>query len=66
MITEPGVAKTLDFGIAKWTLQEASELTQTDELVGTPSYMSPEQCLGSTAVDGRADIYALGCVMYEA
>jgi serine/threonine protein kinase len=65
MITEPGVAKTLDFGIAKWSLQEANDLTKTDEIVGTPSYMSPEQCMGSTELDRRADIYALGCVMYE-
>jgi serine/threonine protein kinase len=66
MITEPGNAKTLDFGIAKWTLEDASDLTKSDEVLGTPSYMSPEQCLGSTDLDGRADIYALGCVMYEA
>jgi serine/threonine protein kinase len=66
MITGPGNAKTLDFGIAKWTLQDANDLTKSGEVLGTPSYMSPEQCLGSTDLDGRADIYALGCVMYEA
>jgi serine/threonine protein kinase len=65
IITDEGMAKALDFGIAKWALQEAADLTKSDELVGTPSYMSPEQCLG-TALDKRADIYALACVMYEA
>jgi serine/threonine protein kinase len=64
IITDEGTVKALDFGIAKWALQEA-DLTKSDEVVGTPSYMSPEQCLG-TALDKRADIYALACVMYEA
>jgi tRNA A-37 threonylcarbamoyl transferase component Bud32 len=58
--------KLLDFGIAK--LEEVSSMlhsvTQTGVVVGTPSYMSPEQCRG-VAVDHRADLYALGCVIYE-
>ena len=58
-------AKIVDFGIAK---RQASDIrvTQTGEVFGTPLYMSPEQCLGTTAVDARSDIYSLGCVIYEA
>jgi serine/threonine protein kinase len=55
--------KVLDFGIAK--LQESSSnLTQTDTIVGTPRYMSPEQCLGQT-LSGSSDIYSFGVVLYE-
>lgn len=59
-------AKVLDFGLAK--LREAPELNQvtgTGQVVGTPYYMAPEQIHGH-AVDGRADVYSLGAVMYEA
>ena len=63
-ITDAGAVKILDFGCAKWILQEQNLLTSTDESVGTPAYMSPEQCLGKP-VDARSDIYAFGCVMYE-
>lgn len=60
-------AKLVDFGIAKVlpTQGAASKLTQTGEIFGSPQYMSPEQCLGNP-LDARSDIYALGCVMYEA
>ncbi len=59
-------AKVLDFGLAK--LREAPELNQvtgTGQVVGTPYYMAPEQIHGH-AVDGRADVYSVGAVMYEA
>lgn len=68
--TQDGVdyVTVVDFGIAKILPQEDSSkmhLTKTGDVFGTPLYMSPEQCLGHP-VDARADIYALGCVMYEA
>ncbi len=58
--------KIVDFGIAKnpSTDKEHSKITSTGEVVGTPSYMSPEQCTGKE-LDARSDIYAIGCVMYE-
>ncbi|MBZ0184906.1 MAG: protein kinase, partial [Candidatus Obscuribacterales bacterium] len=59
--------KIVDFGVAKLDdLGPAMQmLTQTGEVFGSPSYMSPEQCKG-LPVDARSDIYSLGCVMYEA
>ncbi len=58
--------KLLDFGIAKLTAQGAATgMTQTGAVMGTPTYMSPEQCRGSGDVDARADLYSLGCIFYE-
>lgn len=60
--------KLVDFGIAKFVQsagRDAHSLTKTGEVFGSPVYMSPEQCMGR-AVDGRADIYSLGCLMFEA
>ena len=58
--------KIVDFGIAKNpnTEKERLKITCTGEVIGTPRYMSPEQCTGKE-LDARSDIYALGCVMYE-
>jgi serine/threonine protein kinase len=65
MIVDGGMVKVLDFGIA--ILRGAGalpRLTQVDRTVGTPAYMSPEQCLGQ-AVTSASDIYSLGCLLYE-
>jgi serine/threonine-protein kinase len=55
--------KVTDFGIAKVTTS-GDHLTMTGSLLGTPSYMSPEQARGSQ-LDGRSDLFAVGCVLYE-
>src|SRR5262245_34907755 len=59
--------KVLDFGIAKLAsfVNSSGMLTHTGALLGTPDYMSPEQCRGAGAVDSRADIYSLGCILFE-
>ena len=58
--------KLLDFGIAKLTdVGMAGTATKTGAVMGTPTYMSPEQCRGTGEVDARADIYSMGCVLYE-
>ena len=56
--------KVLDFGIA-WQDGNVQRLTLTGGLVGTPGYMAPEQASATREIDGRADIYALGCVLFE-
>ena len=59
--------KLLDFGIAKLMegKQPGDVQTRTDAVLGTPAYMSPEQCRGANKVDGRADVYSLGVMLYE-
>jgi tetratricopeptide (TPR) repeat protein len=60
--------KILDFGTAKLLPSEGIEqqyLTRTGEVFGSPLYMSPEQCMG-LSLDPRSDVYAMGCLMYEA
>ncbi|MBY0551705.1 MAG: serine/threonine-protein kinase [Candidatus Obscuribacterales bacterium] len=57
--------KVVDFGIARLTGDGSSQsLTNTDSMLGSPAYMSPEQCQAAK-VDVRSDVYSLGCVMYE-
>jgi serine/threonine protein kinase len=63
---EEDFVKVLDFGLVKHIESEAEqELTKAGLFMGSPKYMAPEQIRGEDAVDGRADIYALGVVMYE-
>ena len=62
-----GLVRLMDFGIAKIEGGDRSTgagLTTTGQIMGTPEYMSPEQCLGDK-IDHRSDIYALGIVVYE-
>ena len=62
MLTSDGEVKVMDFGIARTSTGDT--LTQTAAVLGTASYLSPEQAQGLT-VDARSDIYSLGCVLYE-
>src|SRR5258706_689277 len=61
-LLEDGTVKLLDFGIAKLT---TSTLTRQGDVLGSASYMSPEQVAGSDSVDGRADVFSTGVVLYE-
>ncbi|HEX9299396.1 MAG TPA: Stk1 family PASTA domain-containing Ser/Thr kinase [Actinomycetota bacterium] len=62
MVTRGGFVKVMDFGIAR--MQTDVTAPQTSSVIGTPTYLSPEQAQGQ-AVDARSDIYSLGCVLYE-
>lgn len=67
VVIDDDTVKVFDFGIAKVLFTEGverSKLTQTGEVFGSPMYMSPEQCRG-LKLDGRSDIYSMGCLMYE-
>jgi eukaryotic-like serine/threonine-protein kinase len=57
--------KILDFGISQKEDERISALTVEGSVLGTPHYMAPEQALGEINIDGRADLYALGVVLYE-
>jgi hypothetical protein len=64
---DSGRAMVTDFGIARAASDEggASRLTATGAAIGTPAYMSPEQCAGDREIDGRSDLYSLGAVAYQ-
>jgi len=65
----PAVVKVLDFGVAKFVVEEHDDdyhtLTQVGALIGTPRYMSPEQCAGTVALTPASDVYSLGIILYE-
>lgn len=64
LIDDTDLVKIVDFGVAAATRQMDTKLTRTGLLIGTPTYMAPEQVLGRD-VDARTDIYSLGVIMYE-
>ncbi|HKP31037.1 MAG TPA: protein kinase [Gemmatimonadales bacterium] len=64
ILLHDGAAMVADFGIGK-ALTSGGSITKTGIAIGTPSYMSPEQASGESEVDGRSDLYSLGCVLYE-
>jgi TolB-like protein/tRNA A-37 threonylcarbamoyl transferase component Bud32/tetratricopeptide (TPR) repeat protein len=66
ILIQEGHALVADFGIARAVSEAGGDkLTETGMAVGTPHYMSPEQALGGNHIDGRGDLYSLGCVFYE-
>lgn len=64
MLTPTGQIKVMDFGIARALADNAATMTQTNSVVGTAQYLSPEQARGE-AVDQRSDLYSAGCLLYE-
>jgi serine/threonine-protein kinase len=64
MLTDDGVIKVMDFGIARAVSDTSSTMSQTAAVIGTASYFSPEQARGEP-VDARSDIYSTGCLLYE-
>jgi serine/threonine protein kinase/tetratricopeptide (TPR) repeat protein len=64
ILLHEGAAMVADFGIGK-ALSGDGSTTQTGMTLGTPTYMSPEQASGEKEIDGRSDLYSLGCVLYE-
>jgi len=65
ILLRDGSALVADFGIARAITEGGPKLTSTGVTLGTPTYMSPEQAMADPSLDGRSDIYSLGCVLYE-
>jgi hypothetical protein len=63
-VGDPAGIKIIDFGLARQAV-EGDSLTATGVMLGTPGYMAPEQARAARGVDARADVFALGCVLYE-
>ncbi|MEY3210643.1 MAG: hypothetical protein RIT28_1124, partial [Pseudomonadota bacterium] len=66
LVTDSGWPVILDFGLVTGDAAPNPELTQVGAPVGTPRYLAPEQLQGQVRVDGRADLYAIGVMLYEA
>lgn len=64
ILDEQNIAKVVDFGIAKAVGTSNDTITEYGSIIGTPAYMSPEQCLNQR-VDQRSDVYSLGCTLFE-
>jgi serine/threonine-protein kinase len=64
MVTPRGDVKVMDFGIARALADSSATMTQTQAVIGTAQYLSPEQARGET-VDARSDLYSAGCLLYE-
>ncbi|WP_084099869.1 Stk1 family PASTA domain-containing Ser/Thr kinase [Demequina sp. NBRC 110051] len=64
MLTPTGAVKVMDFGIARALADAGNTMTQTQAVVGTAQYLSPEQARGET-VDARSDLYSVGCLLFE-
>ncbi len=64
MVTPSGSVKVMDFGIARAVADSSATMTQTQAVIGTAQYLSPEQARGET-VDARSDLYSAGCLLYE-
>ncbi|WP_308199882.1 Stk1 family PASTA domain-containing Ser/Thr kinase [Actinotalea sp. K2] len=64
MLTPTGAVKVMDFGIARAMADSAATMTQTQAVIGTAQYLSPEQARGET-VDSRSDLYSTGCLLFE-
>ncbi|TWT31688.1 serine/threonine protein kinase [Blastopirellula retiformator] len=66
LLDDSGVVKVLDMGLARFTRDDATSLTLANQesVLGTADYLSPEQAVNSHKVDGRADLYSLGCSLY--
>lgn len=64
MLTPTGQVKVMDFGIARAMADQSATMTQTNSVVGTAQYLSPEQARGEV-VDARSDLYSTGCVLFE-
>jgi serine/threonine protein kinase len=65
MVAYDGTTKVMDLGIAKSYLYDLTQLTDPETILGSPPYMSPEQCAPGKRLDFRADIYSLGCTLYQ-
>ena len=65
LLTEEGVVKVVDLGLAKWAGEESSIFTQTGDIMGSPIYISPERLRDPHTIDPRTDIYSLGATLFH-